>query len=64
MVGFLYLERDVKSIAKIPFCDHNNMLKGTWIRFQFLFLMETSILYAKITVSQIFFFQNRVLNII
>ena len=30
-------------------------LKGTWILFQYLFLMEISILYAKIAVSEIFF---------
>ena len=38
-------------------------IKSTWILFQFLFLMEKSILDAKITVSQIFL-KNLVLNII
>ena len=37
-------------------CDKTNFLrsiiKGTRIQSQFLFLMEKSILYAKITVSQ------------
>ena len=33
-------------------------IKGTWILFQYLFLMENSILYAKIAVSQNFFLQN------
>ena len=33
------------------------IIKGTCILFQFLFLLEKSILYAKITVSQIFFFK-------
>ena len=41
-----------------------NEIKSTWILFQFLFLMEKSIRYAKITVSQNFFFQNSVLIII
>ena len=39
-------------------------LKGTRILFQFLFLIEKSILYAKIAVSQKIFFQNSLLNII
>ena len=39
-------------------------VKGTWILFKFLFLMQKSILDAKIAVSQIyFFFQNMFLNI-
>ena len=38
-------------------------IKHTWILFQFLFLKEISILYAKIAVFK-FFFQNSVLNII
>ena len=33
------------------------ILKGNLILFRFLFLMEKSVLYAKITVSQIFFFK-------
>ena len=33
------------------------LFKGTCIQFQFFFLMEKSIPYAKITVSQIFFFK-------
>ena len=37
--------------------DHTRLLfKGTLILFQFLFLMEKSILYAKIAVSQKKFF--------
>ena len=28
------------------------LIKGTWILFQFLFLMQKSILYAKIAISQ------------
>ena len=36
------------------------LIKGTWILFQFLFLMEKSILYAKIAVSsKIFFFKTK-----
>ena len=31
------------------------LLKGTGILFQYLFLMENSILYAKIAVSNFFF---------
>ena len=39
--------------------------KGTWILFQFLFLMQKSILYAKIAISQKkIFFTNSILNII
>ena len=34
----------------------NQSIKGTWILFQYLFLMENSVLYAKIAVSEIFFF--------
>ena len=40
----------------------DKVVKGNRILFQFLFLMEKSILYAKITVSQFFFLQNSVLN--
>ena len=39
-------------------------VKGTSILFQLLFLIEKTILYAKIAVSQKVFFQNSVLNII
>ena len=39
----------------------DKVVKGNRILFQFLFLMEKSILYAKITVSQFFFLQNSVL---
>ena len=34
------------------------LLKGTWIQFQYLFLMENSILYAKIAVSEKIFFSK------
>ena len=44
--------------------DFVNNIKGTRIQPQFLFLMEKSILYAKITVSKKKLFQNGVLNII
>ena len=30
----------------------HELLRGTWILFQFLFLMQKSILYAKIAISQ------------
>ena len=36
----------------------NSHIKGTRILFQYLFLMEKSILYAKIAVSEIFFFSK------
>ena len=39
-------------------------IKGTRIQSQFLFLMEKSILYAKITVSQKKYFKKSGLNII
>ena len=44
--------------------DSNSGFKGTWIQSEFLFLMERSIFYAKITVSQKKMFQKSVLNII
>ena len=34
------------------------MVKGSWILFQFLFLMQKSILYAKIAISQKKFFSK------
>ena len=40
----------------------NEAIKGTSILFQILFLMEKSILYAKITLSQKNVSQNSVLN--
>ena len=49
-----------KSYIVMVFCLYLCVIfvKGTWILFQFLFLMQKSILYAKIAVSpKISFFQ-------
>ena len=49
---------DIKNYDKLEIVVHVSIirimykLKGTWILFQHLFLMENSILYAKIAVSE------------
>ena len=45
-------------ITNIHTLTKTHIIKGTGILSQFLFLMEKHILYAKITVSQNFFFSK------
>ena len=56
---YILLSIPLIQIQCLKLCQNFNLkviVKDTWILFQFLFLMEKSILYAKIEVSHNYFF--------